>query len=77
MKYRVTGKVICYVTVEIESESSDKQEIFTEAGYQFGGISEFVGNGGTDKLIGVYRSYESIRCDDEEVEWEDFEVIEG
>ncbi len=32
---------------------------------EFGGIHEFVGNGGVDKLIGVYGTDESIHADGE------------
>lgn len=32
---------------------------------KFGGVHEFVGNGGLDKLIGVYGTHESISADGE------------
>lgn len=49
--YRVTGmcKIICGMTVKAE----DEKEAIEKANEMFGGLSSYVGNGGTDKLLGV------------------------
>lgn len=77
MKKKVYGRVYVTVTKELEIDDLtlaglDEQEvedIFIEiANEEFGGISSFVGNGGTDKIIGVTEHDESI-YEDGEVEF--------
>lgn len=81
MKKKVYGHVYVTVYKEIEIDDSELQgldedeikELFIEKAYdEFGGISSFVGNGGTDKLIGVYGSDEGLH-EDGEVEFEEVE----
>lgn len=82
MKKKVFGRVYVTVTKELEIDDLmladlDEQEvedIFIEkANDEFGGIHGFVGNGRTDKLIGVTEHDESI-YEDGEVEF--FEVVD-
>lgn len=82
MKKKVYGRVYVTVSKELEIDNSeltdlDDQEVedmfIEKAINEFGGISGFVGNGGTDKLIGVTEDGESIH-DDGEVEF--FEVVD-
>ena len=74
MKKKVYGNVYVTVYKEIEIEDTELQgldeeevrELFIEKAYdEFGGISSFVGNGGMDKLIGVYGSDEGLYGDGE------------
>lgn len=81
MKKKVYGRVYVTVTKELEIDDLilaglDEQEvedIFIEiANEEFGGISSFVDNGGTDKIIGVTEHDESI-YEDGEVEFYEVE----
>lgn len=65
-KYVVWGEVTVSVAIEVEADS--EVEAFEVADEEFGGISNFCGNGGTDKLIGVYGENESIEAG-EYVKW--------
>lgn len=74
-KYIVTGKVTAYISVELEAES--KEEAIEMAYEECSGPMNFVGNGGTDKLIGVCDTDSatvSINCD-EEIEYTEAEEI--
>lgn len=62
-KYRVSGTVT--VSVYKTVEASSKEEAIEKAHSDFGGISEYYGNGGSDKLIGVSEADESIYGDGE------------
>ncbi len=69
-KLRVFGHTEVTVSVAIEvgdDEELDEDEIFARAEEVFGGIGCFAGNGGTDKLIGVYGWNETIAADNEVV----------
>ncbi len=55
-------------------EDAVKNAAIEMASDEFGGVQEFVGNSGVDKLIGVYGSDESIHADGE-VEFESAEEI--
>lgn len=57
-------------TIYIEVEAVDKEEAIDKA-YEEISVGQFVGNGGNDKLIGVYDSNHSIEPG------EDFEVQEN
>ncbi|OLA44676.1 MAG: hypothetical protein BHW39_06600 [Firmicutes bacterium CAG:552_39_19] len=74
-KYIVSGEVTAYISVELEAES--KEEALEMAYEECSGPMDFVGNGGTDKLIGVCDTDSatvSINCDDE-VEYTEVEEI--
>lgn len=74
-KYIVLGEVTAYISVELEAES--KEEALEMAYEECSGLMNFVGNGGTDKLIGVCDTDSatvSINCD-EEIEYTEAEEI--
>lgn len=75
-KYIVSGEVTAYISVELEAES--KEEAIEMAYEECSGPMNFVGNGGTDKLIGVCDTDSatvSINCD-EEIEYTEAEEID-
>ncbi len=75
-KYIVSGKVTAFISVEIEAKN--KKEAIEKAYEECSGPMNFVGNGGTDKLIGVCDTDSatvSINCDDE-VEYTEVEEID-
>lgn len=64
---RVLGHAEVTVSVLLkvgDSEALSEQEIYAKAGKEFNGIIAFVGNGGTDKLIGVEGEGETISADE-------------
>ena len=66
MQFDVFGTITVSVTCRV---TADNAEDAVEAAYEeFGGVRNYVGNGGTDKLIGVRGTHESIECGDD-VEW--------
>lgn len=72
-RLRVLGHATVTVSTIIEvgdDESLTEEEIYDRARENFGGIMSFVGNGGTDKLIGV-SEYEETIAADEEPEFDD------
>lgn len=78
-KYGVFGHTTVTVSTVIEvpdDEELDEQEIYERASDSFAGIGAFLGNGGTDKIIGVHGSADSIAAD-EPVEFDDFAREEG
>lgn len=67
-RLRVFGHATVTVSTIIEvgdNEHLTEEEIYDRARENFGGIMSFVGNGGTDKLIGVGEYEETIAADDE------------
>lgn len=75
-KYRVFGHTTVTVSTVIEVpddevDELDKTDICERAADVFAGIGAFAGNGGFDKVIGVYGNHDSISAD-EEVEFDDF-----
>lgn len=70
MKYTVTGHatVVCSMVVDAENE----EEAIEKANEQFGSLTNYVGMGGVDKMIGVPSS-EDDRCifPDTDVEFDD------
>lgn len=80
-QYRVFGTaevtVSCLVSVKeetlakINNEDDLRKLLVRKARKKFGGIHEYIGNGGSDKLIGVENDYESVAADSE-VEFDDF-----
>ncbi|MCT4151325.1 hypothetical protein HZP59_08780 [Elizabethkingia anophelis] len=72
-KFRIPYTVTCIVYVEIEAET---KEDAIENGFNEAQLSQFVGNGGHDKIIGVYGSHLSVEAnDDYEVDEEGIEEI--
>ena len=67
MKYRVDGEVTISVSIEVEAASPE--DALEKADEQFGGVRNYVGNGGFDKLIGVQGTKESIQADYAEIAW--------
>lgn len=75
-KYIVYGKVTAFVSVELEAKN--KKEAIEKAYEECSGPMNFVGNGGTDKIIGVCDTDSatvSINCD-EDVEYTEAEEID-
>lgn len=75
-KYAVYGKVTAFVCVELEAE--DKEDAIERAYDECSSATTFVGNGGTDKIIGVCdtdSATASINCD-EEIEYTEAEEID-
>lgn len=82
-KYTVTGRVYTSVNMTFDISDlpedvrdlspSDLEDYLLDKAYDdFGGISNYLGNGGSEKLVGVTGSNESLYCDDE-VEFFDVE----
>lgn len=75
-KYAVYGKVLTWVCVELEAE--DKEDAIERAYDECSSVMALVGNGGTDKIIGVDDTDSakvSINCDDE-IEYTEAEEID-
>ncbi len=62
MKFTVLGNT--QVTVSVQVEADSEKEAYEKAKKQFKGIHAYVGNGGTDKLIGVEGEHETIAADE-------------
>lgn len=58
-KYNVTFSYVVHHTLEVEAESEDEA---LDLGYEEAGLTGFCGNGGTDRLVGVYEG--SLEFDD-------------
>ncbi len=75
-KYAVYGKVAVWVCVELEAE--DKEEAIEKAFDECSSLDTFVGNGGTDKMVGVCNTdtaVVSVSCGDD-VEYTEAEEID-
>lgn len=72
-KYSVRGTTV--VTVIKEVWASNEDEAYDKAWRELTSLTVFCGNGGTDKLIGVYGSDESVAADDN-IEYDDIEILE-
>jgi hypothetical protein len=72
-KFKVRGQYT--ITVMKEVWANDEDEAINKADKKFGGVVEYVGNGGYDKLVGVSESDESVAADGM-IEWEDAEELE-
>lgn len=72
-KYKVYGSYT--ITVMKEIWANDEDEAFSKADEKFGGVIEYVGNGGSDKLLGVDGYDESVAADGI-VEWNEAEELE-
>lgn len=75
-KFKVSGSIKCWISCEVDipQEVIDRSveygysvnEMIIETAYDnFGGVMGYAGNGGTDKLVGVSESGESIYPNDE------------
>lgn len=62
-KWNVYGSVQISVISRVEAETAE--EAIEKAHGNWGGMTNYAGNGGTDKLVGVYGD-ESIEADDSE-----------
>lgn len=74
MKYIVRGTTTVYVEVIVEAENEDAA--IEKAENQLDSLTTFVGNGGTDKLIGVYGENKSI-YDSGLIHYSEAEIIES
>jgi hypothetical protein len=72
-KFKVRGQYT--ITVMKEVWANDEYEAINKADNNFGGVIEYVGNGGYDKLIGVSEPDESVAADGM-IEWEEAEELE-
>ena len=75
-KYRVSGTTV--VTVYKEVWANNEDEAYDKAFRELNCLTAFCGNGGTDKLVGVYgdsNGEESINADDM-IEYDDIEELE-
>lgn len=61
-KWKVVGNMTVFVTTIVEAES--EEDALAEAEASFGGLTNYVGNGGTNKLIGVCNAEDSIEVED-------------
>lgn len=76
-KYRVYGTMTVVVTTTVKSKVDlSEEEIYAKAHKKFKGITNYAGNGGIDKLVGVVNEDDTIISDDNEVEFDDYEFIE-
>ena len=69
MKYDVHGTVPVVVHITVEAENGE--QAMERATQKFKGVHEYMGNGGSDKLIGVEGKNESITIEGE-VEFDDY-----
>ena len=75
-KYVVYGKVLAWVRVELEAE--DNEDAFERAYDECSLVMALIGNGGTDKMIGVCDTNSatvSISCNDE-IEYTEAEEVD-
>ena len=73
-KYRVRGTTVVTVTKEVWASNED--EAYNKAFNQLDSLTAFCGNGGIDKLVGVYGDDESVDADGT-IEYDDIEVLEN
>lgn len=73
MKYIVRGETMVYVDFECEAENAE--EAREKAADEVWSLTSYYGNGGVDKLVGVYNEDASIYPSDE-IEWNDVEKLE-
>lgn len=72
-KYRVCGTTTVTVYKEVWANSED--EAYDKAQRQLDSLTEYCGNGGYDKLVGVDGDDESVSADDF-IHYDDVEVLE-
>lgn len=71
-KYRVYGTTVVSVTKEVWA--IDEEDAYKKAANAISGLTAFVGNGGYDKLVGVYDDDASVSADDS-IEYDDCTLI--
>lgn len=74
-KYAVHGVVEVEVVKEVWANS--ESEAYEKAAYQLTYLTEYLGNGGDDKLIGVEGDGESVFTCGNEIEYNDIELLEN
>ena len=75
-RYRVEGVVKVYVTVELNANS--KKEAIQKAEDNYAQLESYGGNGGYDKLLGVYDGYgmeASVSSGGDEINYTEAEII--
>lgn len=73
-KYRVCGVVEVAVYKEVWANNED--EAYEKASEQLCCLSEYCGNGGWDKLVGVDGEGESVEACSNEINYNDIELLE-
>lgn len=73
-KYKVYGTVQVAVYKEVWANNED--EAYEKASEQLSCLTEYAGNGGWDKLIGVDGDGESVETESNEIEYNDIELLE-
>ena len=72
-KYKVYGTTVVTVTKEVWANNED--EAYQKAFEKLDCLTSFCGNGGIDKLVGVYGDDESVDADGS-IEYDDIEELE-
>ncbi len=84
-KFRVSGPITVYVTTEVEVTEEELMRLLwhqelddflIEKACDTCCVSNFCGNGGADKLIGVVNSNGSISCEESYIEFDTVEKVE-
>lgn len=70
MKYKLSIPFAIYVEKEVEADS---EEDAIEQAYEVS-LTNFVGNGGTSKLVGTY-CHSDIECNDQPIDSGDYKII--
>lgn len=73
-KYAVHGVVEVEVIKEVWAHNED--EAYEKASNQLTSLTEYCGNGGYDKLIGVEEDGESVSTCSNEIDYNDIELLE-
>jgi hypothetical protein len=73
-KYAVHGVVEVEVIKEVWAHS--EEEAYEKAANQLTSLTEYCGNGGYDKLIGVEEDGESVSTCSNEIDYNDIELLE-
>lgn len=73
-KFKVIGTVQVAVYKEVWANSED--EAYEKASEQLSCLTEYAGNGGWDKLVGVEEDGESVDTESNEIEYNDIELLE-
>ena len=73
-KYAVHGVVEVEVVKEVWANS--ESEAYEKAHYELSSLTEYIGNGGSDRLIGVDGEGESVFTCGNDIEYNDIEELE-
>ena len=63
MRYRVYGQTKVTVTIDVNANS--EEDAYTNASDQLYVLDAYVGNGGEDKLVGVYGEGRTVSSEEE------------